>query len=90
MVWTQRGVRVDHVRGRRHPLEVEFADLLDVVEYVGELTLHPLDLVTGQLEPGEPRDVQNLFAIQCHDRRRLRPPNRARVGGSGTSIRGRF
>ena len=28
-----------------------------------KLTLHPLDLVAGQLEPGEPRNVQNLFAI---------------------------
>jgi hypothetical protein len=51
------------VRGRGNSLQVELADLLDVVKHVRELAPHPLELIVGQLEPGEPGDVQNLFAI---------------------------
>jgi len=60
-----------------------------VLEYVRELALHPLELVAGQLKPGEPRNVQNLFAIYRHERERLQP-TWAIVDGSGTSIRDRF
>jgi hypothetical protein len=51
------------MRGRRNALKLELADLLDVVKHVGELAPHALELVAGQLEPGEPRDMQNLLAI---------------------------
>jgi len=52
------------VRRGRHALEVELGDPLDVLEHLGELGGHPLDLQLGQLEPGETGDVEHLSAIQ--------------------------
>jgi hypothetical protein len=48
---------VDDVRGWRHAGEIELADLLDVIEHLGQLSGHPLDLVFAQLEAGKARDV---------------------------------
>ena len=64
LVGPQRVDDVDHVRGRRDAVEIELADLLDVVEHLGKLRGHPLDLFLAQLEPGEPGDVENLFTIE--------------------------
>ena len=50
--------------GRRHALEVELADLLDVVEHVRQLRGHALDLVVAQLEAREARHVQYLIPIE--------------------------
>ena len=55
---------IDHVGRRRHALEVELADLLDVVEHLGKLLRHPLDLLLAQLEPRQAGNVENLFTIQ--------------------------
>ena len=88
-------VDLDDVRRRRDALEVELADLLDVVEDAGELAAHPLDLLVGELEAREPRDVQDLVAIDhacrwrsaalgCAGRRRVRAAGpRASRGGLG-------
>ena len=38
-------------------------DPVDVLEDARELARHPLDLLLGELEPGEARDVQDLLAI---------------------------
>ena len=47
-----------------HALEVELADLLDVVEHLRQLGGHALDLGVAQLQPREARDVQYLIAIE--------------------------
>ena len=52
------------MRGRLHALEVELADLLDVIEHLRELDRHAVDLLVAQLEPGETGDVQDLGAIK--------------------------
>ena len=44
-------------------LQVELRDLLDVVEHARELARHALDLVLVQAKPREPRDVQDLIAV---------------------------
>ena len=52
-----QGVRV---RGRRHVVEVERLDVGGVVEHRGELPGEGLELVVGQLEPGQAGDVRDL------------------------------
>ena len=41
---------LDHVRRRRHALEVDLADLFDMAEDVRQLFAHALDLGLGELE----------------------------------------
>ena len=60
----ERAGDVDHVRCRRHAVQVELADLLDVIEHLGELGGHPLDIVIAQLEPGQTGDVKDLRTIK--------------------------
>ena len=48
LVGAQHVLELDHVRGRLDAVEVELADLLDVVEDRRQLAGHPLDLVVGQ------------------------------------------
>ena len=55
--------RPRRVRGRRDALEVELADRRDVREDAGQLARHALDLLVGELEPRESRDVADLVAI---------------------------
>jgi hypothetical protein len=50
--------------GRRHAGEVELANLVDVVEHVGELAGHSLKLIVRELEPGETGNVEDLIAIE--------------------------
>jgi hypothetical protein len=50
------------MRGRRHVGEIELGHLRDCLEDRRELLLEARHLVVGQLEPGEPSDVQDLFA----------------------------
>ena len=53
--------------GRRlDALEIELVHALDVLEDAGELAGHPFELILGQLEPCEPRDVEDLIAVD-HD-----------------------
>ena len=55
---------LDDVRRRRHAVEVELGDLrVDVVEDRGQLAGHPLDLVVGELQAREARDVEDLGAL---------------------------
>ena len=51
------------MRGRLDPVEVELRDPVDVLEDPGQLAGHPLDLVLGEPQPGQPRDVQHLFPV---------------------------
>jgi hypothetical protein len=51
------------VRCRLDALEVELGDAVDVLEDARELLRHPLDLFIAEPEPGEPRHVQHLFAL---------------------------
>ena len=81
LVGAQRVLHLDHVRGRLDAGEVaELADLLDVVEHLAQLLAHALDLVLGELEAGEPGDVEHLVTAQHRAQSMTR---RAWVGGSG-------
>ena len=53
---------LERMRGRRNAGEVELSDLRDRFEDRRELLLEASHLVVGQLEPGEPSDMQDLFA----------------------------
>ena len=44
-------------------VEVELGDAVDVLEDSRELGGHLIDFVVGELEPGEPCDVENLVAV---------------------------
>ena len=59
----QHVLELDHVRGRLDPVEVELGDPVDVLEDPRELAGHPLDLLVGEPQAGEPRDVQDLVAV---------------------------
>ena len=63
LVRPQHVLELDDVGGRLDSLEVELGDLLDVVEHARQLARHALDLVLAQAKPREPRDVQDLVAI---------------------------
>ena len=76
-VRAQRVLHLDDVRRRLDAGEVaELADLLDVVEHLGQLLAHALDLVLGELEAGEPGDVEHLVTAQ-HRRAVYETPARA-------------
>jgi hypothetical protein len=64
LIGPQRRCNVDHMGGRRHAGEVELANLVDVVEHVGELAGHSLKLIVRELEPGETGNVEDLIAIE--------------------------
>ena len=66
------------MRGRLDVVEVELADLLDVVEDRGQLAGHPLDLVVAQPQPRELGHVQHLLAID-HE-----PEFRKRMGSDSS------
>ena len=55
---------VDHMRRGRHALEIELADGLDMVEHLGQLGRHPIDLFVVQLQPGQPGHMENLVTIE--------------------------
>src|SRR5688500_18756355 len=63
LVRAQDVLELDDVGGRRHALEVELGDLVDVVEHLRELARHPLELVLRQSQAGEPGDVEDLVAV---------------------------
>ena len=65
----------DHVRGRLDPVQVELVHALDVLEDRRQLGRHPLELGLGQLEPGQPRDVEDLVAVD-HDADCMSPRDR--------------
>ena len=51
------------MRGRLDVVEVELGDPVDVLEDPGELAGHPLDLLLGEAQAGQPGDVQHLLAV---------------------------
>ena len=51
------------MRGRLDPVEVELGDPVDVLEDPRQLARHPLDLLVGEPQPGQPRDVQHLLPV---------------------------
>src|SRR5215471_5291957 len=59
------------MRGRRHVVEIELRHLRDRLEDRVQLRAEAVDLVVGEREPGEPRDVEHLFAIDRRHRRIL-------------------
>src|SRR5262245_21026533 len=54
------------MRGWRNLCQVELGHLTDGVEDRAELLDQALDLVVGQREPREPRDVQDFVSGNCH------------------------
>ena len=58
LVRAQHVLELDHVGGRLDVVEVELADPVDVLEDPRELAGHPLDLLLGEAEAGQPGDVQ--------------------------------
>jgi hypothetical protein len=63
LVRSQHVLELDDVRRGLHPAEVELVHPLDVLQDSRELARHPLDLILAQRQPRQPRDVQNLLAI---------------------------
>src|SRR6202020_926156 len=63
LVGAQAPGDLDDVRRRRDRVEVELADLADVVENRGELAGHPSDLVLVEAQAGQARDVQDFLAV---------------------------
>jgi hypothetical protein len=57
------------VRRRRDVAEVELGDLRDSRDDVVQLRAEALELVLAELEPGEVRDVEQLFAGDLGHRR---------------------
>jgi len=57
LVGTERAGHGHDVRGRRDVVEVELADLVDVLEHVRELDPHLLDFRFAQLQPSETGNV---------------------------------
>src|SRR5947208_2562208 len=62
-VLAQRVGDLHDVAGRRDAVEAQLADLLDVAEDGRQLGRHLPDLVVGQLQPGQPSDVDYLLAV---------------------------
>ena len=60
---------LERVRGRRHVGELELGHLRHGVEDRGELLAEALDLLLGQVEARELRDVQHLLPRDRHRRR---------------------
>jgi len=55
------------VRGRLHIRHIEFSELLDIFEYLIELSLKQPRFLVGQLNPREIGDVRNIHMICiCH------------------------
>ena len=54
---------LDDVTRRRHVVQRELGQRVDVAEDRGQLAGHPVDLVVGQLEPREARDVEDFGAL---------------------------
>ena len=57
---------VERVRGRRHVVELELGDRRHGLEDRAELLREALDLLLGQREARESRDVQHLFPVDRH------------------------
>ena len=56
------------MRGRRHVVEVELRDLADRLEDRSELPLEAFELILGEREPRELRDVEHLISRDRHRR----------------------
>src|SRR5439155_4520898 len=53
---------IERMRGRRHVVEVELRDLADRLEDRSELPLEAFELILGEREPRELRDVEHLIS----------------------------
>jgi hypothetical protein len=51
------------MRGRLDPVEIELVHPLDVLEDLGQLGRHALELLVAQPQPRQPRDVEHLVAV---------------------------
>ena len=71
---------VDDVRRRRDAVEVELADLLDVLEDVGQLAGDLRDLLVAELQARQARDVQDLLTVDHGSGQSRRGRRRARLG----------
>jgi hypothetical protein len=54
---------LDDVRGGRDVLEIELGDPIDVLEDPRELPGHALDLLVGEPQPRQARDVEHLLSL---------------------------
>ena len=63
LVGAQRVGDLDDVRRRRDAVELELADLLDVLEDVGQLAGDLRDLLVAELQARQARDVQDLLTV---------------------------
>jgi hypothetical protein len=62
-VGAQNVLQLYHVRGRLDPVEVQSGNSVDVLEDARELAGHPLDLILGEAEAGQLRNVQYLLSL---------------------------
>src|SRR4051794_15220487 len=86
LVVAQRVRDLDDMGRRGDVVGVQLRDLLDGVEDLGELAGHAADLVVGELEPREARDVEDLLAVDHAPSRvpprAVRPPPGSDLGRS--------
>jgi len=76
----------NHVRGRIDSVNVDFSKFVDVVEDRGKLPGQGVDFLIAQSQPGEPGDMQNLFAFNHGVDLMDAPPG---ASGRRFSVRGR-
>src|SRR5581483_7017631 len=53
---------IERVRRRLDSREVELGDFSDRLQDRGQLLAHPLELLVGQLQPRQPRHVDDVFS----------------------------
>ena len=66
LVLAQAQLLVDDRGQRLDPVGVHFAELLDPADDRVELWLEPRDLFIAHRDPGEPRDMADLFIRDGH------------------------
>ena len=68
------------MRGRHHVIQVQLPNPPDVLKDPGQLSSHPLNLLLGETEARQLRDVQHLFPLDHRGDSRQLPDPEAECG----------
>jgi len=62
------------MRSRRHVIEIQSSDPIDMLQNPRQLPSHPFNLTLIKPQPSQPRDMKNLFPLDhlADSRQRLR------------------